>query len=447
MAIEMGGIERVAPGDRDDTRPLDNLTVWLSANTVISSVALGSLAVPLFHLGWWDSLSAIVLFNLMGVLPVASLACLGPRLGLRQMTISRFSFGWNTAKLLALLNVVACVGWSAVNAIVGGQILATATSGELPVWAGILLLAAITTPVAMGGYRFVHRFERFAWLPMAIIFGWTGLLAAQSWQAPPPTPVNLPAFLSFGSAIFGFAASWSSYAADYNVRQPEDTNPRGVFWLTYVGVLIPCLLLETLGLALTLVPRLSGKMGGSLLAEALLPMGTPGQAALFVLALSVVSNNIPNDYSLGLTLQVLGRWWQTIPRHVWTVVGAILYVLLAIPAAERFGETLTDFLLVMSYWLGPWCTVLILDYFWFRPSHLFEADQWNAPEHLPERRRAIAAMALGLVAAGLGAHQALWAGPLSGWLGFPGADVGFEAAVLVTAISYGLLSGRGRGPT
>ena len=445
-SIELTGIERVGPDERTDSRPLDNLTVWLSANTVISSVALGSLAVPLFYLGWWEGLAAIVLFNSLGVLPVAFLATLGPLLGLRQMTISRFAFGWNAAKLLALFNVAACIGWSAVNAIVGGQILATATADNVPVWAGILLLAAITTPVAMGGYRFVHRFERYAWLPMAVVFGWTGLVAARGWQAPPPAPLDLAAFLSFGSAVMGFATSWSSYAADYNVRQPETISPRRVFWLTFGGVFVPCVLLESLGLSLTLVPRLQGKMGGSLLAEALLPMGIPGQAALFLLALSVVSNNIPNDYSLGLTLQVLGRWWQTVPRHVWTVVGAVLYVALAIPAAARFGETLTDFLLIMGYWLGPWCTILTLDYFCYRlpaAGHdrhsAYEADSWDDPGRLPARWAAIGAMALGLLGAALGANQALWQGPLAGWLGMPGADIGFEAALLITALTYPLL--------
>ena len=420
----------MSPEDRTHTHPLDNLTVWLSANLVISSVALGSLAVPLFHMGWWDSLLAIALFNLLGALPVAFFATLGPLLGLRQMTISRFAFGWNAAKLLALLNVVACVGWSAVNSIVGGQILETASAGAVPVWVGIVLLALITTPVSMFGYAFVHRFERFAWMPMAGIFAWTGLVAARGWVAP-PLHWNLPAFLSFGSAVFGFAVSWSSYAADYNVRQPERTPPRRIFWLTYAGVLLPCLLLETLGVALTLVPRLQGKMGGALLAEALLPMGGLGQLALFLLALSVVSNNIPNDYSLGLTLQVLGRWWQSVPRHVWTVLGAILYVALAIPAAVHFGETLTDFLLIMSYWLGPWATVLALDC-WFR-RRVYQAESWNDPARLPERWPAILAMLAGLVGAALGAHQVLFQGPLAGWIG---ADVGFETAVVVTALVY-----------
>src|SRR5947209_101891 len=83
--IEAEGIERVSPAMRTHARIFDNFTVWFSANLVISTVALGALAIPLFGLGFWDSVVAIVLFNLLGSLPVAFLATMGPKLGLRQM--------------------------------------------------------------------------------------------------------------------------------------------------------------------------------------------------------------------------------------------------------------------------------------------------------------------------------------------------------------------------
>lgn len=449
--FEARGIERVSPADRRHTRMLDNFTLWLSANTVISSVAVGSLAGPLFGMAWWDAVAAIVLFNLLGVLPVAFFSTLGPLLGLRQMTISRFSFGWQAAKVLALFNVLACIGWSAVNSVVGGQIIGEATDGAIPVWLGILILAAITTPVSLWGYRLVHRFERFAWLPVGVIFAALGAIAWKDFQMPPSRPWSLAAFLSFGSAVYGFATGWSSYAADYTVNQPESTSPRRVFALTFAGIVLPCISLETLGVALTHSPWLSGKMGGDLLAAALKPYGIPGHLALFVLALSVVANNIPNDYSLGLSMQVLGRWWQSISRHVLTVVGAVIYVLLAIPAAAHFGETLTDFLLIIGYWLGPYSTVLLLDYFLFRlPAaagerhRAYDAESWDQPQRHPSRWPAIVAMALGLAGAAAGANQALWQGPVSRLFpGSGGCDVGFELAILVTAISYLVLRRRG----
>src|SRR2546429_473134 len=90
--LETHGIERVSPATRTHVRIVDNFTMWLSANLVISTVGLGALAIPLFRLGFWDSLAVILIFNALGVLPVAFFSTLGPKLGLRHMTISRFSF-------------------------------------------------------------------------------------------------------------------------------------------------------------------------------------------------------------------------------------------------------------------------------------------------------------------------------------------------------------------
>ena len=63
--IETHGIERVPPDERRDVRIFDNFTMWLSANLVLSTVALGTLAVSIFQMGFWDSVLAIVLFKLV----------------------------------------------------------------------------------------------------------------------------------------------------------------------------------------------------------------------------------------------------------------------------------------------------------------------------------------------------------------------------------------------
>src|SRR3989475_10370371 len=170
QGIETHGIERVSPATRTHVNIIDNFTMWLSANLVISTVGLGALAIPIFGLGFWDSLAVIIIFNVLGVLPVAFFSTLGPKLGLRQMTISRFSFGWVGGMIMALFNVAACIGWSTVNVIIGGQLVNSMTKGAIPEWVGILVIALLTTLVSIYGYRYVHRYERWAWIPIAIIF-------------------------------------------------------------------------------------------------------------------------------------------------------------------------------------------------------------------------------------------------------------------------------------
>ena len=437
--IETRGIERVSPANRNHVRIFDNFTLWLSADLVISSVALGALATNVFKLGFWDGIASIIVFNILGTLPVAFFATLGPKLGLRQMTISRFSFGWVGAIIMALFNIASCLGWSVVNVIVGGQLIYALSGGSIPRWVGIAIIAALTTVVSIYGYKYVHAYERYAWIPMLFIFSLMFFLSARNFHAVAPGVTGLAQFaavMSFGAAVYGFATGWSSYASDYSVNQPEDTSPSRVFWLTFGGIFIPCVLLEILGLALTTVPAFNGKGGGELLAAAVGPLGGFGTFIQVLLALSVVANNIPNDYSLGLSIQVLGRPFQRVDRAIWTLVGSLVYAAIAIPAANNFDRTIEGFLLLIAYWLGPWTIILVFEHFLFRRGR-YNVEDWNTPSRLPVGWAAIASLAIGLFGVYLGAAQEKFVGPIAGLINPPyGIDVGFELGFIFAGIAY-----------
>lgn len=440
--IETHGIERVSPAKRADVRIFDNFTMWLSANLVISTIGVGAIAIPFLHLGFWDSVLIIIVFNALGILPVAFFSTLGPKLGLRQMTISRFSFGWVGGIVMALFNVAACIGWSAVNVIIGGQLVASLSGGRIPSWGGILIIAVLTTLISIYGYKYVHRYERYAWIPMAVLFIILFIADVTHFNVaatPAFGAAGVAAWLSFGGAVYGFATGWSSYAADYNVNQPENTPSSRVFWLTFLGVFVPCVLLEIFGVALTTVAAWAAAFAngdvGNLLSAAVSPLGSIGTLVLVLIALSVIANNVPNDYSLGLSMQVLGRPFQRTNRAVWTLVGAVIYVLIAIPAARNFALTLQSFLFIIAYWLGPWAIILILEHFVFRHGK-YNVDDWNTRSRLPIGWAALVCLALGLVGVVLGASQELFTGPLAKLLG---GDVGFELGILLAGVAYLIL--------
>ncbi len=441
QGIEAQGIERVLPTARSHVRILDNFTLWLAVNTVLSTIVLGTLAINVFGLGVWDSIGVIVVFNLLGVSSVAFFATLGPKLGLRQMTIARFSFGWVGASVMAMFNVITCLGWSVVNVIVGGQLVQALSGGIVPSWLGILGITALTTIVSLYGYRYVHRYGRYAWMPMGLIF-----LAIAVINVPQATIVTakssglayVASLLSFSGVIYGAAAGWGPYAADYSAKQPE-TNPSSkVFGLTFLGIWIPCVLLESLGVLLTTVPALNGKSGGELVAAALNPLGSLGTVMMLLLALSVVANNIPNDYSLALSIQVLGGVFQRIKRWIWTLAGSVAYAVIAISTSRNFDQTLETFLLLIAYWLGPWAIILVSEHCFRRGQ--YNVEDWNNPDRLPSGWAAIVAMALGLFGAYLGAAQVAFVGPIAGLFNPPfGMDIGFGLGVLFAAITYLIL--------
>lgn len=93
FGVEQRGIERVPSDERDSAHISQVGTMWLSANMVVSSFALGALAYPIFYLGFIDTILIIFFVNLLGILPVCFFSTFGPKFGLRQMVLSRFFFG------------------------------------------------------------------------------------------------------------------------------------------------------------------------------------------------------------------------------------------------------------------------------------------------------------------------------------------------------------------
>lgn len=61
-------------------------------------------------MGVKDSFLTIIFANLFGNLIVAYFSTFGPKTGLRQLTLTRFSFGYYTVMIPVLLNALACIG-------------------------------------------------------------------------------------------------------------------------------------------------------------------------------------------------------------------------------------------------------------------------------------------------------------------------------------------------
>lgn len=129
---------------------------------------------------------------------------------------------------------------------------------------------------------------------------------------------------------------------------------------TDAGLNIPLILVESLGAAfmttLTAKPTWAAKYAdngvGGLIEAGLSPLGGFGRFLTVLMALSIVANNIPNIYSMSLTVQIFGPVFQAIPRLFITILGSGVYILLAIVGASHFDSWLDTLLVILSYWLS-----------------------------------------------------------------------------------------------
>ena len=278
-----------------------------------------------------------------------------------MQVLSRFFFGFYAVKVIAFFNVLACIGWSSVNVIVGAQLLNTVNS-NVPGYAGIIIIAALTFLITLFGYKVVHFYEFWSWIPAFIVF-----LIVLGEFAHTGDFINIPmstgraesgSVLSFAASVFGFATGWTSYAADYTVYQPAHVSRVKTFLWTYAGLIFPLTFTQWLGLAVatattstTTTAYLDGYensgIGGLLGAVLQTSLGRFGDFCLVILALSIVANNCPNIYSLTFSLQIMTHYSQMVPRFIWTFVGTVVYCAIAIPGYSHFETVLENFMLLI----------------------------------------------------------------------------------------------------
>lgn len=124
---------------------------------------------------------------------------------------------------------------------------------------------------------------------------------------------------------------------------------------------------------------------GGLLGAALEPAGGFGQFCLVVLAFGIVANNIPNMYSLALTTQALHPWLQAIPRPFICIIGTIVYVVLGIVGVDHFESWLDTLLVLLSYWLAIYSTIILEEHLIFRRGKWanYEPDRIADWKYLP----------------------------------------------------------------
>ncbi|EIM87684.1 NCS cytosine-purine permease [Stereum hirsutum FP-91666 SS1] len=441
--VEYRGIHPVPLEARTETHYSKIFFIWLSANVNILSFSTGTLGPVVYGLGLRDSCLVILFFNILTTLPPAYFTTWGPRLGLRQMCLSRYTFGYFGVALPSILAIIGGTGFCILNCILGGQTLASVTNGSLSWTVGIVIIAVISLVISFFGMNILNWYERVAWFPVLLVFLVATGLGGKNFISPPPAePATAQQVLSFGATIAGFVITWSTFSADYTAYYSPNVSSWRIFTYSYFGLLIPIVLLESLGaaavIAVDVVPDweagyADGNVGG--LVEAMLhPVGGFGKFLTVLLSLSVTANNAPTIYSLCLGSQTFIPPLVVVPRWVFSIVATAIIIPLSIVGQHKFYTALSNFLGLIGYWASAWIAILLVEHLVFRHGDFSSYDLrvWNRPSQLPT---GIAAVSAGVLAFGLvipAMDQVWFTGPIAAKTG----DLGFELAFCTSAVLY-----------
>ncbi|PQE12388.1 cytosine permease protein [Rutstroemia sp. NJR-2017a BVV2] len=453
MGIETQGIDRIHEEDKQPPSILNVFLLWWSMTCHVGTLPIGLLGPDpeVYGLSLGASVGAIVVATILGAACTGYCGTLGPRLGLRAISTSRYSFGFYGAKLCSLLNVIIGGGFAVVNMVVVGQILAAVSNYTMTIAVGIVIIAILSYVVSIFGFKIIHTWEKYSWIMTFI------LMCILIGQIAPKMDASIPgvetglgfsgSWLSFFAVCFSSASGWCSMASDYYCNYPAKTKGWKIFFLTIFGISIPTIFVTVIGacignaaLASTANPDLTDAYVNHGLGGLLIQSYHPYRFAKFcvvLLVFSVIGNNVAVNYSSGLSLQLLGHYFHAIPRFVWSFVNALVIAVLAIAGRSHLSSIVSDFVSLLGYWTVSFTFILLIEDVWFRRKEGYNLNVWDVPSKLPWGLAAVMSLLIGYLAGGLpGMAQVWYVGPIALKFGPYGGDVGIFLSAVFTIVTY-----------
>ncbi|KEY74675.1 hypothetical protein S7711_05428 [Stachybotrys chartarum IBT 7711] len=442
--VEQRGIEPLPLSARTSTRYLNIFTVWCSMNTNILGVLFGLLGPMVYGLSLRDAALVILFFCLLSTVAPAYLATFGPKTGMRQMVFARYSFGRYIVSVPVLLNLATLTGFIVILCVVGGQCLRAVSGDTLTPDAGIVIIALLSLLISFAGFKVLHFYETYAFIPavitIAIAAGCGGHRLVD--QVVPAQPATAPQIISFGMIVASYMIPWAAIASDLTTYFDPKVPSWRVFAYTYCGLVIPTVLLMTLGAAIAgAIPNnpswqtaYEENLIGGVLAAMVSSTGGFGQFVVVVLSLTLLGNTAGTMYAITLNFQTLVPWLIRVPRYGFAIVITVIVIPVAIRVADGFLLNLENFVALIGYWSAAFVGILAVEHIAFRKGNYESYDHaiWEDAKRLPVGAAALGSGMLAFALVVPSMAQVWWTGPIAQTTG----DIGFEIAFALSAVLY-----------
>ena len=379
------------------------------------------------------AVAAILIGNVVGALPVAFCAAIGPVTGLPQMESARRVFGRAGLVPPSVLNWVYCVGWDAVNNVPAAvALIALLAILGLPAPFAVALgvLAAIQMAAAIRGHDAVQGLQKYLGAVLLVVFAIVGVrmaILAPTLAVAGARP-TVPNFVLATAIIASFNLSWASYSSDYTRYLPATTPPGAIVRRAAAALLLSAIPFQLLGLVTA--SAIGDASPLAVIGDLRHAAGPLAPVVLGAVALSSITGNSVNDNTASYSLLSAG---VPVGRVVAAIATASLGYVLAVAGHGRYADLYADYLVLTLYWIAPW-TGIVLANWWQDPGPRIDpAASWTAEATLFV---AVAAATVALFAA-----SDLYTGPIARALG--GADIGYYVGFGVAALGT-LAIGRAR---
>lgn len=357
--------------------------IWAGANVAPINWILGALGIHL-GLGFADTVTVLIIGNLIGMLGFGFFVVLGQKTGATGMLLSRGAFGRRGAYLPAAIQATIAIGWSAVNTWIILD-LVMALFGMLG-WVDpaqhnygwrigtAAVIMAIQVFICYLGYRAIAAFERWTMPPTVLVLiamsivAWTQLDINWAYQGPPGEILTgMPRIAAMSTVMtaigIGWGIGWFTYAPDYSRFVSRKIPPVKLYLASVLGQFLPVVWLGILGASLA--TKNGSADPGQLIVQSY------GAFAIPVILLVIhgpIATNIINLYTFGVASQALDI---KVSRRKLTVAVGFLSMLAVIGFmfAHDFAELLHTWLIAIVAWVATWGGIMAVHYFVFERHH------------------------------------------------------------------------------
>lgn len=379
------------PESARTTKVSGQFWIWAGANIAPINWVLGALGINM-GLGLADTLTVLVMGNLIGMGLFGFFVLLGQRTGVTGMLLGRSVFGRRGNYLPSAIQAVVVIGWCAVNtwivldlviALLGEIGWVDPAASNYGVKIGIAaVIMVIQVAISMAGYKAIAAFERwtvpptvvilvlmslFAWIFLDIDWNYAGFEGAVLTGTE-----RIVAMSSVMTAIgIGWGITWLTYAADYSRFVSTSVPKKKLYLASALGQFVPVIWLGVLGASLA--TKNGAVDPGQLIVENFGALAIP---VLLLVLHGPIATNVLNIYSFSVAAQALdlkvGRKKLNILVGILSLAAAVFFIY-----QEDAAKTLDAWLVGVVGWVASWAAIMLVHYFIFERrsasfGHLFD---------------------------------------------------------------------------
>lgn len=370
--------------------------LWVGMSICVPTYTLGGVLTAYFGLSVGEALLAILLANVIVLIPLTLNAFPGTKFGIPFPVVLRSSFGILGSNVPCLVRALVGCGWFGIQTMFGGLAIHLLLSALFPAWAalgGVGEVIGFFVFGAMNLYVVIRGAESIKWLetlaaPLLLAVGiglmmwaWPHMSMTELLAQPPSRPEGASVYGYFFAGLTAMVGFWATLSLNIPDFSRFAKSQKDQIVVQILGLPLTMFFFAALGVVLTAA---SESLVGQTIADPVNLIGVIDSPAWVVLAMVLIiiatlsTNTAANIVSPTNDFQNIAPKFINQTRGV-LLTGAVGVLLMGYDLLQKAGvvsqgvsleQMYSNWLLGYSSLLGPIAGIMAVDYFLIKKQRL-----------------------------------------------------------------------------